>query len=154
MRTTLFLTLSALLGLSPAYAQPIPASRSGIVLFVPPADRMRVEEAGYTALKPIGYAEPFEIRIRAPFDSLGTAGEAVEMHARWLATAFVVQPASLPTTVRHRAGFDVAMRSFWLRTPDGRVTPLIVGVLKGGMKAAVVEFVGVNLQSTQAMRQV
>src|SRR5690349_8934217 len=104
----IFFAIACLSIAAPAAAAPMPTSRSGIVLFTLPADRQRVEEMGYTALKPFGTLDSYEIRIRPPFETWGSAADAVEMHARWLASAFRVQPASVATSFRHAGGFDVA----------------------------------------------
>jgi hypothetical protein len=141
-----------LLAVPSATAQVMPTSRAGIILFTLPADRQRVEEAGYTALKPFG-PDGYEIRIRPPFEIWSSAADAVEMHARWLATAYTVQPATVPTAFRHFGGFDVALRTFYLGASDGRIVPVLVAVLKSGTKAAVIEFVNANPQSPQAIQQ-
>ena len=148
-----FFAIACLLLAGPTAAEPLPTSRAGIVLFTLPADRLRVDEMGYTALKPLGFSDSYEIRIRPPFETWGTAADAVEMHARWLATAFRVQPASMPASFRHAGGFDVALRTFFLGSTDGRVASVLVGVLKSGTRAAVIEFVSANAQSPQAVQQ-
>src|SRR5262245_30575183 len=137
---------------APAAAQQLPSSRSGIVMFTLPPDRIRVEEAGYTALKPLG-ADAYDIRIRAPFDTSATAVDAVEMHARWLSTFYRVQPISMPTGMRHPGGFDLAFRSFYVGGADGRVSLVLVAVLKSGGKAAVIEFVAATPQTPQAVQR-
>jgi hypothetical protein len=149
----MFIAIAGLsLAVPPATAQMMPSSRAGIVLFTLPADRQRVEEAGYTALKPFR-PDSYEIRIRPPFEIGSSAADAVEMHARWLATAHTVQPATMPTAFRHSGGFDVALRTFYLGAPDGRIVSVLVAVLKSGTKAAVVEFVAATPQSPQAIQQ-
>jgi len=148
-----FIAIACLSAVPGASAQQLPTSRSGIVLFTLPADRQRVEEMGYTALKPLGFSDTYEIRIRPPFETWGSAADAVEMHARWMATSFRVQAASAPTSFRHVGGFDVALRTFFLGSPDGRVASVLVGVLKSGTRAAVIEFVAANAQSPQAVQQ-
>lgn len=153
LKKLMFLAIACLSAAVPARAQQLPSSRSGIVLFTLPPDRQRVEEVGYTALKPFGGSNAYEIRIRPPFETWGSAADAVETHARWLATAFRVQPASSPASFRHAGGFDVALRTFFLASPDGRVASVLVGVLKSGTRAAVVEFVAATAQSPQAIQQ-
>lgn len=149
----IFAAIASLSAVPWATAQQLPTSRSGIVLFTLPADRQRVEEMGYTALKPFGLSDTYEIRIRPPFETWGSAADAVEMHARWMATAFRVQPASAPASFRHAGGFDVALRTFLLGGADGRVASVLVGVLKSGTRAAVIEFVAANAQSPHAIQQ-
>ena len=149
----MFVAIACLSAVPGAKAQQLPPSRSGIVLFTLPADRQRVDEMGYTALKPLGFSDTYEIRIRPPFETWGTAADAVEMHARWMATAFRVQPASMPASFRHAGGFDVALRTFFLGSADGRVASVLVGVLKSGTRAAVIEFVAASAQSPQAIQQ-
>ena len=137
----------------PAAAQPVPFSRSGIVMFtLAPPDRVRVEETGYTALKPIG-ADAYDILIRPPFDTFSTAADAVENLARWLASFYRVQPASMPTAMRHPGGFELAVRSFFVGGADGRVSSVLVAVLKSGTKAAVIEFVAASPQPPQAIQK-
>ena len=153
VKMCLFAAIACLSAVPVASAQQLPTSRSGIVLFTLPADRQRVEEMGYTALKPLGFADTYEIRIRPPFETWGSAADAVEMHARWMATAFRVQPTSVPASFRHAGGFDVALRTFFLSSPDGRVGSVLVGVLKSGTRAAVIEFAAANAQSPQAVQQ-
>lgn len=149
----LFIVLAGLaLGIPPVAAAPIPTSRSGLVLFTLPVDRQRVEEIGYTALKTLR-PDGYEIRIRTPFDLPNSAADVVQMHAQWLATAFNVQPASMPQTFRHASGFDVALQTFYLRGADGRIFSMLVAVLKSGTKGAVVEFVATSPQSPQAIEQ-
>src|SRR5262245_8666709 len=150
----MFIVLALLaVAIPPAAAEPMPTSRSGIVLFTLPVARQRVEEFGYTALKsfrPDGY----EIRIRPPFDTVSSAAEAVETHARWLATAYAVQPATTPAAFRHSNGFDVALRTLYLRGSDGRVVSLVVAVLNSGTEAGVVGFVAAGQRSPQALAQI
>ena len=153
VKMCIFAAIACLSAVPGATAQQLPTSRSGIVLFTLPADRQRVEEMGYTALKPFGLSDAYEIRIRPPFETWGSAADAVEMHARWMATAFRVQPASAPASFRHANGFDVALRTFFLGSADGRVASVLVGVLKSGTRAAVIEFVAANAQSPQAIQQ-
>jgi hypothetical protein len=119
----MFVAIACLSAVPGAKAQQLPSSRSGIVLFTLPADRQRVDEMGYTALKPLGFSDTYEIRIRPPFETWGTAADAVETHARWMATAFRVQPASVPASFRHAGGFDVALRTFFLGSADGASPP-------------------------------
>jgi hypothetical protein len=152
-RLTSLLAIACLSAAVPARADQMPSSRSGIVLFSLPADRQRVEEMGYTALKRFGTSETYEIRIRPPFETWGSAADAVETHARWLATAYRVQPATTPTAFRHSGGFDVALRTFFLGAPDGRVVSVLVGVLKSGTRAAVIEFVAAKPQAPEAIQQ-
>ena len=153
LKTFVFAAIAGLSAIAPARAQQLPSSRSGIVLFTLPPDRQRVEEMGYTALKPFGGVDTYEIRIRPPFETWGSAADAVEMHARWMATTFRVQPASAPASFRHTGGFDVALRTFFLGSPDGRVGSVLVGILKSGTRAAVIESVAANPQSPQAVQQ-
>jgi hypothetical protein len=152
MRLMFIVMAGISLAVSTAASEPIPTSRSGIVLFTLPVDRQRVEEAGYTALKPFR-PDSYEIRIRPAFDISSSVADAVEMHARWMATAYAVQPATMPSAFHHPAGFDVALRTFYLRGADGRVASVLVAVLKGGTKAAVIEFVSATPQSPLAIEQ-
>src|SRR5262245_27880465 len=147
-----FIVIAGFLCAAPAaLAQPMPTSRAGIVLFTLPADRQRVEEAGYTALKPFRQ-DGYEIRIRPPFDTLSSAAEAVEMHARWMGRAYAGRPVTMPTAFRHAGGFDVALRTFSVGGTAGAVS-VLVAVLKSGAKAAVIEFVSASPQSQQAIAQ-
>jgi hypothetical protein len=147
------LVAAMLLPAATSEAQEIVSSPVGTVLFSLPGDRLRVEEAGYTALKGIGFVAAPEIRIRPPFQSFGAAGDAVEMHAHWVATAFRVQAVTVPTAFRHRAGFDVALRTFILTGGDGRTATLVVAALKSHATTAIVEFISAGPQSPQAFRQ-
>ena len=149
----MFLAIAGFSAALPVDAQEAPSSRAGIVLFTVPANRQRVEEMGYTALKPLGLLDTYEVRIRPAFETWTSALDAVEMHARWLATAFRVQPASAPASFRHPSGFDVALRTFFVGMPDGRVVSFVVAVLKGGTRAAVIEFVAATPQSPRAVQE-
>ena len=123
--TAMLLTAASFQAATPVMAQPMPDSRSGLVLFPMPPDRVRVEENGYTRLRSIG-ADGYDIFIRAPFESLGSASDAVEMHARWLASFYRVQPAGAPTAIPHTGRLDVAVRAFYIGTPDGRTSYTVV----------------------------
>ena len=117
-----------------------------------PPDRLRVEENGYTRLRSLG-ADGYDIFIRPPFDVTGSAADAVEMHAQWLAGFYRVQPAGAPTTIPHPGRLDVSVRAFFIGTADGRTSFTIVAALKGGAKAAVVEFLAPQAQSVQAVQK-
>jgi len=147
------LVAATLLPAATSVAQEIVSSPVGTVLFSVPGDRLRVEEAGYTALKGIGFGAAPEIRIRRPFQSFGSAGDAVELHAHWMATAFRVQAVTIPTAFRHRAGFDVALRTFILTGADGRSATVVVAALKSLATTAIVEFVAAAPPSPQFVRQ-
>jgi len=147
------LVAATLLPAATSVAQEIVSSPVGTVLFSVPGDRLRVEEAGYTALKGIGFGAAPEIRIRPPFQSFGSAGDAVELHAHWIATAFRVQAVTIPTAFRHRAGFDVALRTFILTGADGRSATVVVAALKSLATTAIVEFVAAAPPSPQFVRQ-
>ena len=147
------LVAAILLPAATSVAQEIVSSPVGTVLFSLPGDRLRVEEAGYTALKGIGFGAAPEIRIRPPFQSSGSAGDAVERHAHWMATAFRVQAVTIPTAFRHSAGFDVALRTFILTGADGRSATVVVAALKSLATTAIVEFVAAAPPSPQSVRQ-
>jgi len=128
-----------------AQAQEPPRSRSGIVLFKLPADRQRKEEPAYTLLKPVDEtAKTYEIFIRPPVEAKGKAADAVEAHAHLLAQSVKVQAASDPVSFRHAAGFDVAVRGFYVGLADGRVLTTYVYALQSGAKSSVVEFVAAD----------
>jgi len=125
--TAMLLTAASFQAATPALAQTIASSRSGLVLFSMPPDRLRVEENGYTRLRSLG-ADGYDIFIRPPFDVTGSAADAVEMHARWLAGFYRVQPAGAPTTIPHPGRLDVSVRAFFIGTADVRRSPVLPDV--------------------------
>jgi len=143
-RATLVLTM--LLGFAgAAYAAgegAPPASRAGILLFDLPADRKRVEDPEFTALRPVDATkQTYEIRIRAPRDARGSASEALDAHAGRLTGTYRVRAASDIASYSHpTAGHDIAVRGFYLGGDDGTQRVSYVYVLQSGLKCVVVEF--------------
>ena len=150
--TALVLTAASFQAATPVMAQPVANSRSGLVLFPMPPDRLRVEENGSTRLRSLG-TDSYDIFIRAPFDVTGSAADAVERHARWLAAFYRVQPVGAPTTIPHPGGLDVSARSFVIGSADGRTSFTVVAAVKGGAKAAIVEFLAPQPQPVQAVQK-
>lgn len=137
-----------------ALAQEVTSSQAGAVIFILPADRLRIEEVGYTALKGVGFVAAPEIRIRPPFPGVGSARDAVERHARWMATAYRVLPVASPRVYRQRTGLDAVLRTYLLTGADGQSAWVVVAALKIESTTAIVEFIAAAPQPPPAFAQV
>jgi hypothetical protein len=125
-----------------AFAQDeTPPSRAGTLLFRMPAGWQRTETPELTLLMSADPAtRAYAIGIRPAAEAKATVADALAADVDVLGRSYRVQPASAVSVSKHPAGFDVAVRGYFLTGADGRVLATYVYALQAGTRSVAIEF--------------
>ena len=125
-----------------AFAQDeAPPSRAGTVLFRMPSGWQRSEMPECTLLTPADPAtRTYAICIRPAAEAKATVADALAADLEVVGRSYRVQPASALSVQKHPAGYDGAVRGYFLAGADGKVLATYVYVLQAGTKSVAIEF--------------
>ena len=119
-----------------------PPSRAGTLLFRMPSGWQRSEMPDCTLLTPADpAARTYAICIRPAAEAKATVLDSLAAELEFIGKSHRVQPASEPSVQKHPAGYDGAVRGYFLTGADGRVLATYVYVLQAGTKSVAIEFI-------------